>query len=588
MANNIGEYFTSGEWYGNDSTFISPLAAHRATVSGTLITIDACVLRSQSYKVKIFRDDGTNYNLVGEQAVTLTAGANINIPVNISGVEVGDIIGLYGYGTPIILHAIETGKNFAFRYTDVGTSPKSIWDHQTDYKVSLAGFIRHQKSQTGTLGMIGSLSNRSHLSRAILGSLPFSGSLDAFTFETRAMYVMGDYLYVLIGSKLYKIDTAWTKTLIGTIGTTTKNVWIVGDGTNLAVVDGVKGYSWNGVTFAEISFPDSFIPSSLTFQDGYFIVSRSGTSRFYISALNDPTSWNALDYATAEGSHDNLVTVHSHQRDLWLFGTDSLEMWYNSGASTFPFERYAGGFLKIGCKAARSVVSSGEGVFWLDNQFQVRIGLGIQSVNISTPQIEYQIAEMAKSCDIEDAVGFYYFQKGHGFYQLSIGDKTFVYDGTTKFWHTRATGEDNHRHPAQCYAFFNKKHLVGHYSRGQILSLSYDIYTNNGEHFKAIRAAQVVHAERKRIFHNQLEIELESGVGVDTLTDPVAVLEWSDDGGHTWSNEHTATFGAAGEYGKRCIWRRLGNSRGRIYRVTIDDPVKRIIIGAHLDAQAGA
>ena len=70
-------------------------------------------------------------------------------------------------------------------------------------------------------------------------------------------------------------------------------------------------------------------------------------------------------------------------------------------------------------------------------------------------------------------------------------------------------------------------------------------------------------------------------------TDPQAMLEWSDDGGHTWSNEHWVSIGKIGEYKNRAIWRRLGRSRERIFRVTITDPVKRVIIGAHLDATAG-
>lgn len=437
--------------------------------------------------------------------------------------------------------------------------------------------------------LTGALSRIFRGRRQLAGGLTMSGALMVRTFEVRAMYIMGAYLYALVGKNLYTIDTAWAKTLLGSVGTTTGNAWIVGDGANLCVVDGVKGYSWNGATWAEITFPDTFAPSSLTFQDGYYIVSKSATGRFYISSLNNPTAWNALDYATAEGAHDNLIAVISHNRDLWLLGSQSIEFWYNSGAAAFPFERAAsGGFINIGCKAARSVVSSEGNIFWLDNTLKVRMITGTQSEIISTPQIEYQISQLDQ---LEQAVGFYYYQKGHGFYQLSLGDaganKTFVFDTTTKYWHTRTTGAQNRRHPAQCYAFFNKKHLVGHYSRGQILELDYTAYTNNGDPFTAIRAAQAIHADRKRIFHKQLEIEFESGVGVDASTDPEAILDWSDDGGHTWSNEHVATFGKLGEYTKRAIWRRLGNSRGRVYRVTINDPVKRVIIGANLEVELG-
>jgi hypothetical protein len=63
------------------------------------------------------------------------------------------------------------------------------------------------------------------------------------------------------------------------------------------------------------------------------------------------------------------------------------------------------------------------------------------------------------------------------------------------------------------------------------------------------------------------------------------MLRWSDDGGHTWSNEHWKSMGQIGQYGKRVIWRRLGMTtkiRDRVYEVSGTDPVKIAIMGAEL------
>jgi hypothetical protein len=68
---------------------------------------------------------------------------------------------------------------------------------------------------------------------------------------------------------------------------------------------------------------------------------------------------------------------------------------------------------------------------------------------------------------------------------------------------------------------------------------------------------------------------------------PSVMLRWSDDGGHTWSNEHWASTGKIGEYGKRVIWRRLGMTtklRDRVYEISGTDPVKIAIMGAELSA----
>jgi hypothetical protein len=63
------------------------------------------------------------------------------------------------------------------------------------------------------------------------------------------------------------------------------------------------------------------------------------------------------------------------------------------------------------------------------------------------------------------------------------------------------------------------------------------------------------------------------------------MLRWSDDGGHTWSNEHWQGMGKIGKYGTRTIWRRLGMTtklRDRVYEISGTDPVKITITGAEL------
>jgi hypothetical protein len=79
-------------------------------------------------------------------------------------------------------------------------------------------------------------------------------------------------------------------------------------------------------------------------------------------------------------------------------------------------------------------------------------------------------------------------------------------------------------------------------------------------------------------------------VGLDGLStvqgsDPQVMLRWSDDGGHTWSNEHWLSMGKIGESGYRTIWRRLGMTlkiRDRVYEVSGTDPVKIAVMGAEL------
>jgi hypothetical protein len=72
---------------------------------------------------------------------------------------------------------------------------------------------------------------------------------------------------------------------------------------------------------------------------------------------------------------------------------------------------------------------------------------------------------------------------------------------------------------------------------------------------------------------------------IATAIDPQVMLRWSDDGGHTWSNEHWRSMGKTGAYGTRVLWRRLGMTlklRDRVYEVSGTDQTKIAIMGAEL------
>jgi hypothetical protein len=90
-----------------------------------------------------------------------------------------------------------------------------------------------------------------------------------------------------------------------------------------------------------------------------------------------------------------------------------------------------------------------------------------------------------------------------------------------------------------------------------------------------------------RTLHHGMQLDCETGVGLNTGqgSDPQVMLRWSDDGGHTWSNEHWRSMGKIGQYGHRVIWWRLGATtklRDRVYEVSGTDPVRVYIMGAEL------
>jgi hypothetical protein len=399
--------------------------------------------------------------------------------------------------------------------------------------------------------------------------------------EVRGLNEFHGDLYAVIGSSVYKIAKDKTNSSIGTIGTTDGWVDLTNDGAYLCVFDRTGGWTWDGSTFVKITDTDFPAVSGATYQDGYHIVSVAGKDEFRICEQDNPPSWDALDNAFAEGSGDILISPRSVDRQLWLIGSESTEIWYNSG-ETFPFSRNPGGFLSIGCNSKRSIASDQGELLFLDNKNRVVRKQGLQLAPASSYQIDYFISTMART---DDSVGLIYTQEGHTFYELTFPTdlKTICFDLSTGFWHTRASGEEDRRSRANCSIRFDEKVLVGDYENGNIYEYDLDTFTDNGEVKRAIRAAQTQTNNRQITFFNAFDLDMETGIGDNTTIDPQISMQFSKDGGKTWSPERWKSLGKLGEFTKRARWNRLGKGREILIRVLIADPVKRNIFKAYLD-----
>jgi hypothetical protein len=110
----------------------------------------------------------------------------------------------------------------------------------------------------------------------------------------------------------------------------------------------------------------------VTYIDTYFIYLEPNSQRVYSIDTFDtngnyiyPLVFDATNVASAEGSPDNLVSIINDHNELWLFGTNSVEVWYDAGNPSFPFARIQGAFNELGCAAAFSVAKMENGLFWL-------------------------------------------------------------------------------------------------------------------------------------------------------------------------------------------------------------------------------
>jgi len=413
----------------------------------------------------------------------------------------------------------------------------------------------------------------------------------------RGLWTFDGVGYVVSGNRLYSIDTNWTATLRGTI-TGTGPVSMADNGTQMFIACNGPSYIYNASTqvLAQITDPD--FPGAVTvgYIDGYFVFNEPNSQKIWVTALLDGTSVDPLDFASAEGSPDGVVGLIVDHREVWVFGTNSVEVWYDSGASDFPLQRIQGAFNEIGCAATYSLAKLDNGVFWLGADARGR-GIvyranGYTGQRISTHAVEWHIQSYG---NIDDAIAYTYQQDGHAFYVLTFptAQKTWVYDVAANAWHERASGNENqYRHRSNCQMAFNNEIVVGDYLNANIYAFDLTVFSDNGDLQKwqrSWRALPQGQNNLRRTAQHSLQIDLESGTGLNLGqgSDPQVMLRWSDDGGHTWSNEHWSPMGKIGEYYRRVFFRRLGMTlkiRDRVYELSGTDPVKIALLGAELQA----
>jgi len=412
------------------------------------------------------------------------------------------------------------------------------------------------------------------------------------TQPVRALWVANSRNFALSGGVLYELSSSWVATKRGTIGTTSGPAQLIDNGLQLGVFDYEFGWVLDLITneFTRITaegFPNG--TGSVAYQDNFTIGVFPDSEKFAISALKDMLTWDALDFASAEGLPDNIVTAIDVQRILYLLGSDSLEAWSNTGGADFPFSRIEGSFVETGCAAAGAVVKMDNGFVFLGNDKRGTVAVyKVSGPNSLTPISNGAIASEFAEYDTASATAFGFDFNGHTFYVITFptDQRTWVYDFQSQAWTEwleYANGSFS-RFRANCFAVMNGEKVIGDFESGKLYKIDASNFTNDGDPIRALRATTIMGLEERFFTTSCLQVVMQQGVGTQTGqgSDPQLMLRVSDDGGVTWKNERKAPIGKAGQYAGRTLFNRLGISRNRMYEVSVTDPVKRVFVGAQI------
>ncbi len=428
-------------------------------------------------------------------------------------------------------------------------------------------------------------------SPAILESIPGLSAFSDVTAQVRSMYYTANgRLFIVAGSQLVEVSSSGAVSLRGNMATLVGSIDISENLNQLIITDGTNGYV---MAFATNAFSQIVGPGWLGSQrsaviDGYAVFVKPSSQVFYISDINDATSLDPLDFASAESSSDNIVTHIADHGQLFLFGSSSIEIWDNVGASDFPFSRNNGARIETGCSAAFSVRKLDNTVYWL-GQDERGGGIiwklnGYTPVRVSTQAIEERLQSIS---DTSNALAYTYQQDGHSFYAINVPglDTTLVFDVSSGSWHERAEFFDGtyrqHRGRFHVYAF--NRHLIGG-DDGKIYEYDKDANTNAGDFLCRDRISpHTALPNYERMSFSSMQVDCVVGKGKPDGSAPALMMRYSDDGGESWGNWRTASTGAIGRRNTRAIFRRLGQARDRVWQIRMTDDTQFAIVGVNIE-----
>lgn len=325
------------------------------------------------------------------------------------------------------------------------------------------------------------------------------------------------------------------------------------------VVDGTNVYAANGgqIVYTTVDgtpqyIPDPHAPGSVTqlaYLDGY-ILAINGTNTFYWSDVNAGLSWNPLSFAQASGSPDLIQAIKVFNREIYLFGARSCEVWENDGSAS-TFSRIPGGMIEAGCSAPFSVIQDENSLYWFDENRRL-IRFAGKSIERLSTKFDRQLQGLST---FSDCRAFKIQQDGYVLFVFTFpqADKTYVYNQSTDDWAEWGryiySDAEYERWIAQCYVYAEGwgTHLIGRRDKLVVAELSKNYFNDDGDVSRLYRlTGHIDYGTSKVKQSNELRFRAKRGVGLSTAT-PKLMLRYKIDN-REWSNIKEFSLGDVGEY----------------------------------------
>lgn len=395
------------------------------------------------------------------------------------------------------------------------------------------------------------------------------------------------YCMAVVGNKVYANGTS-VLTLSTSTGTVGFTEFVSSTGTvSLILLDGTDGYVFSDSTtstkITSANFPSPHVPTPI-FIDAYLFVAKADSEDIYNSNLDDPLTWTAGDFISAEMYPDKIVALSKNNNYIYAIGSSSTEYLYDvANATGSPLGRHDSAVQQFGTAARDSVVQTEVEVIMIgetnNGGHTVWTIDGFKATEIGIPAVKSAL--LAEGSSLKDAQAFCIRVAGQKCYAICLTNRTMVYSFDTKMWHEWGTGSGAFlcTHAADGP---NGSAYVLDKSNGKIYTMDETIFTDAGTAINCVfTSAKLDFDTINRKFMYRLSII--GDVPDSTGTDIAVSVQWSDDDYKTWSSARTLYFNA--DLPKID---QLGQFRRRAFKLTYSLPHLLRLEGLEVDINKGS
>lgn len=445
--------------------------------------------------------------------------------------------------------------------------------------------------------------------------------------STQGAYDPDGDLFAVVGQNVYVIDPDWNFHLLGAMSTQLSTpVSMADNGQNIILVDGSTfgnqiaipeaGIAYQPASFTQIGDPNFLGSTRADNIDSFIILNNPGTNQWYCT-LSDQIVFNGLFIGIKTAWPDKILCVVAIEREVWVFGTQKSEPWYNAGTVPFPFQIMPGIIIEQGCAAVYSPAKMDTNVYWLSQspegaRMVMRGNAQNVAQRISTHAIE---AEFKKYPRVDDAIGSTYQIDGHSFYKLHFptADITWGYDQATDQWHQDAWIDANGvlRRARNTFCAFAYGVNVGlDWATGNLYKIDPNFATDNGQPIAWIRSFPHQVDEMKRVSYAAFIGDVQTGTATGTvegtqflspwsggfskdfgplsqISAPAVWLRVSRDGGNNFGNARAKSRISAGHYRTLLRWRANGLARDMVFELSSTAQMASALNGGFVDPVIG-